>query len=359
MIALVLVGGEGTRLRPLTYDVPKPMLPVLERPMIARVVEWLARHGVDRVVFSLGYRPDAFVEAFPGGHWSGVELAYAVEPERLDTAGAIRFAAHAVGVAHERLIVVNGDILTDLDLGALLEFHTGHGGDATIALTPVEDPSSYGVVPIDRSGRVLEFIEKPPHGEAPTNEVNAGTYILEPAVLARIAPGGPISIERTIFPELVADGLLYASASDAYWLDTGTPQRYIQAQLDVLRGLRPDVELPECTEPSSGARLAPGAHLAGVCLGEVFIGANASVGPGAVLEDAVLSAGATVAAGARITNSLVLSGAVIGRDAVIEDSIVGPRARIGDEAVLRAATVIGAGAVVAPGEYLDSARLPV
>ncbi len=359
MIALVLVGGEGTRLRPLTYDLPKPMLPVLERPMIARVVEWLAVHGVSRVVFSLGYRPDAFVEAFPGDSWAGVELAYAVEPERLDTAGAIRFAARAAGVAGETLVVVNGDVLTDLDLGALVAFHGAHGGEATIALTPVEDPSAYGVVPTDGDGRVLEFIEKPARDEAPTNQVNAGTYILEPSVLERIAPDRPVSIEREVFPFLVRDGALYARSSDAYWLDTGTPERYIQAQLDVLRGLRPDVALPECTETSPGIWLAPGARVGGACLGHVFVGASAAVGQGAVLEESVLAARVQVAAGARISHSLVLGGAAIGPDAVVEDSIVGPGASIGAKAVLRAATVIGAGAIVAGGEYLDSARLPV
>ncbi|HLI15047.1 MAG TPA: NDP-sugar synthase [Acidimicrobiales bacterium] len=359
MIALVLVGGEGTRLRPLTYDVPKPMLPILERPMIARVVEWLALNGVERVVFSLGYRPDAFFDAFPGDTWAGVALSYAVEPEPLDTGGAIRFAATEAGVEGERLIVVNGDILTDLDVGELVAFHRAHGAEATIALTPVEDPSSYGVVPTTSEGRVLAFIEKPPRAKAPTNLVNAGTYVLEPEVLKRIDAGRRVSVEREVFPLLVAEGVLYAAASDAYWLDTGTPERYLQAHLDILRGARPAVVLPESRLAAPGVRLAAGARHDGESAGDVFLAAGARVLRGALVADSVIGSGALVGAGARVERSLLLPGACVGGGAVVEDSIVGARARLGEGAVVRAQSVLGAGVVVEAGAVLDSARLPV
>ena len=186
MKAVVLVGGEGTRLRPLTLTTPKQMLPVVGVPMLERVLGHLARHGVDEAVLSLGYLPDAFLEAYPDGRAAGVSLAYAVEPEPLDTAGAIRFAATSAGV-DDTFVVVNGDVLTDLDLTGLVAFHRRAGAQGTIALHPVADPSAFGVVPTDADGRVTAFVEKPPRGEAPTNQINAGTYVLEPSVLKRIA----------------------------------------------------------------------------------------------------------------------------------------------------------------------------
>ena len=204
--AVVLVGGEGTRLRPLTLTVPKQMLPVVEQPMIERVIGHLADHGIDEAVLSLGYRPDAFIDAYPAGTIAGVRLIYAVEPTPLDTAGAIRFAAEQ-GAVDETFVVVNGDVLTDSDISELIDFHRRRGAEATISLTPVDDPSSFGVVPTDDQGRVEAFIEKPPRDEAPTNLINAGTYVLEPSVLGRIPDDRPVSIERETFPAIVEAGL--------------------------------------------------------------------------------------------------------------------------------------------------------
>ena len=205
MRAVVLVGGFGTRLRPLTLTTPKQMLPVGHRPMIEWVVGHLADHGVDEAVLSLGYKPDAFIEAYPDDRCAGVHLTYAVEPEPLDTAGAIRFAALDAGI-DDTFIVVNGDVLTDLDIDALVRFHRASGAEGTIHLTPVEDPSLFGVVPTDDDGRVVAFVEKPPRDEAPTNRINAGTYVLEPSVLDRIAGDRRVSIEREVFPAMAAEG---------------------------------------------------------------------------------------------------------------------------------------------------------
>lgn len=359
VIAIVLVGGEGTRLRPLTYALPKPMLPVVERPMIARVVEWLAAYDITTAVLSLGYQPDAFVDAFPDGSWAGVDLHYAVEPEPLDTAGAIRFAALDAGVEGETLVVVNGDVLTDLDLAQLVEVHWESGGEATLALTPVEDPSAYGVVPTDSSGRVLAFIEKPRREDAPTNHINAGTYVFAPSVIARIAANRRVSVEREIFPELVARQALFAHDSDAYWLDTGTPERYLQAQVDILSGRRPKVALPECVCTSPGVYVAPGGLLDGDVLGCAFVGRAASVDAGATLEDAVVGASVHVAAGSRICHSVLLPGAVVREGAVVEHSVVGPSALVGAGAWVTGGSVVGAAALVADGAVLDSARHPV
>ena len=235
MKSIILVGGMGTRLRPLTYEMPKQMLPLVGVPMIECVFEMLAPHGITEVILSLGYLPDHFIQAFPDGSIAGVKISYAVEPEPLDTAGAIKFAAEFAGV-DDTFLVVNGDVLTDLDVTALLAFHRSHGAEATIALHPVEDPSRFGVVVTDDEGRVSAFIEKPPRDEAPTNLINAGTYVFEPSVLKRIDSGRKVSVERETFPVLAADGKLFAMADGAYWLDTGTPATFLQANIDVLNG---------------------------------------------------------------------------------------------------------------------------
>ncbi|HET6917430.1 MAG TPA: NDP-sugar synthase [Acidimicrobiales bacterium] len=323
MKAVVLVGGEGTRLRPLTLTTPKQMLPVGGRPMIERVLEGLAVHGIDEVVLSLGYRPDAFIEAYPDGKCAGVRLQYAVEPEPLDTAGAISFAARHAGL-DEVFVVVNGDVLTDLDVSALIEFHKNRDAEATIALTPVEDPSRFGVVPTDPDGRVIAFIEKPPPGEAPTNLINAGTYVLEPSVLARIPTDRKVSIERETFPAIVAEGRLFAMASDADWVDAGTPATFLAANL---RHAGP---------PPGSCRIDDGATVRGSVLGD-----DVRVGQGATVEGSVLFDGATVAEGARVSSS-----------------VVGRGARIGEGADIGELSVLGDGVTVAAGTVLRGARIP-
>jgi mannose-1-phosphate guanylyltransferase len=329
--AVILVGGFGTRLRPLTAHTPKQMLPIVDRPMIERVVARLATFGVTDAVLSLGYRPDAFLEAYPDDTCAGVALHYAVEPEPLDTAGAVRFAALDGGIEHT-FLVINGDVLTDLDVAALWEFHQHKGAEGTIALTPVEDPSRYGVVPIDDEGRVEAFVEKPPPGTAPTNWINAGTYVLEPSVLERIPAGRRESIERSTFPEMVTDGSLYAQHCDDYWVDAGTPATYLRAQLDLIDGHR--------------GRPEPALHASSVVAG------------GARVEHSVLMAGVEVAAGGVIRDSVVLPGARIGVDAVIEGSIIGARAEIGAAARLTGLSVVGNDVAVGSGCELDGARVP-
>lgn len=311
-------------MRPLTFTTPKQMLRIVEVTMIERVLAHLAAFGVDDVVLSMGYRPDAFLAAFPDDTCAGVSLAYAVEPEPFDTAGAVRFAALHAGI-DDTFLVVNGDVLTDLDIGALVGMHRARAAAATISLTPVDDPSAFGVVPTDDAGRVQAFIEKPPRHEAPTNLINAGTYVVEPSVLERIPGGRRVSIERETFPALVAEGSLYALASDAYWIDTGTPAAFLQANLDLLSGARP------VASPAPGAReVSPGVwfHGAGpvvdgMVVAPSFVGDAAFVAAGGRVEGSVVGAGARVADGAVVRRSVLLPGAVVGTGAVVEDSIVG------------------------------------
>jgi len=357
--AVVLVGGEGTRLRPLTFTTPKQMLPVAEVTMIERVLAHLAAAGVEDVVLSMGYRPDAFLDAFPENRAAGVGLTYAVEPEPLDTAGAIRFAAGAAGIA-ETFLVVNGDVLTDWDLGLLMAFHRDRHASATIALTPVEDPSAFGVVPTDEAGCVTAFIEKPPRDEAPTNYINAGFYVLEPSVLDHIDGDRRVSIERETFPRLVADGRLYALESDAYWIDTGTPAKYLQANLDYLHGRRgPGALTPDAKE------VAPGVWHTGlgpVVDGEVsqpsLVGDAAFVAAGAVVSGSVVGAGCRVEHGVVVKGSVLLPGSMIGPDAVVEGSIVGEQAAVGEGAVVRGLSVVGGGQRIEAGAVLDGQRVP-
>jgi mannose-1-phosphate guanylyltransferase len=358
--AVVLVGGEGTRLRPLTLTTPKQMLPIVEQPMIERVLGHLAAHGIEEAVLSLGYRPDAFINAYPDGTIAGVRTTYAVEPAPLDTAGAIRFAARQAGI-DEQFVVFNGDVLTDADVGALVEFHRRQGAEATIYLTPVEDPSVFGVVPTDGQGRVEAFIEKPPRDEAPTNQINGGIYVVEPSVLDRIAPEGRVSIERETFPAMVADRTLYALALDAYWIDAGTPDAYLRAHHDLLAGRRPGLPAPGAElDPSTGTGVwRVGAR--GESLGTVersLLGSGATVGPDATVEDSVVGAEATIEEGASVLGSVLLPGARVASKATVEGSIIGPGAIVGQRCSVQALSVVGAGAVTASGTVVDGERVP-
>lgn len=326
MRAVVLVGGVGTRLRPLTLSTPKQMLPIVNRPMIEHVVGHLLAHGVDDVVLSMGYRPDAFSTAYRDGVCAGVLLHYAVEPEPLGTAGAIRFAALDAGI-DERFVVVNGDVLTDLDLAQLLRFHEAREAEASIALHRVEDPSAFGVVPTDADGRVQAFVEKPAREDAPTDLINAGTYVFEPSMLDRIPAGTKVSVERETFPAVVADGGLFAMDGETYWIDAGTPPQYLRAQLDLLDGGR--------GRPLQG--VSDDAHVHGrASVERSVLGPGVVVESGAVVRDAVLLSDAVVAVGASVTSSVVGPGAVIGPGAQLDDlCMIGDGVRIDDGAVLR------------------------
>jgi mannose-1-phosphate guanylyltransferase len=355
--AIVLVGGEGTRLRPLTYTTPKQMLPVAEIPMIERVVAHLVEHGVTDIVLSLGYRPDAFTAAYPEGRCAGATLSYAVEPELLDTAGAIRFAATQAAV-DATFLVLNGDVLTDLDIGALIEAHRKHGGEGTISLTPVDDPSSFGVVAYDRDGKVERFVEKPAPGTAPSNLINAGTYVLEPSVLDRITPGRRVNIEREVFPAMVADGALFARAATGYWLDVGTPERYLQATSDLLNGRRPGPPTPDAVEIAANVWRRDQPSIEGDVIGPSLVGAGAAVASGAHVEGSVVGRGASVASGAIVTRSVLLPGAVVESFAEVCDAVIGERAVIAEGASVTGWSVVGSSARVEASARLVGARHP-
>lgn len=319
MQAIVLVGGEGTRLRPLTNDVPKPALTLVDRPFLAYMVEWLAAHGVEEVVLACGFLPDVLREALGEEEHEGTRLRYVVEPDRRGTAGAIRFAADALGEAlGERFLALNGDVLTDLDLTALLDEHERAGARATLALYPVEDSSAYGLVSHDGDGAVTAFLEKT--GEEVPGEINAGAYVLERSVLDLIPPEREVSIEREVFPRLVGDGLR-ALALDGYWMDIGTPERYLRASWDILEG-------------RVATRVAPTAP-------GLLIDPTAAVDPSATVGPrAVLAPGCRVGADAEVRDSVLLDGCSVGEGARVSGSVLGPGVSIAAGATL-ADTVVG------------------
>jgi mannose-1-phosphate guanylyltransferase len=329
--AVVLVGGEGTRLRPLTETMPKPLVPLMDRPSLDHVLDHLARHGVHEVVLSSSYLESTF-HAFIEERRGDPRITWITETEPLGTGGAIVSALEHLDDGP--FIALNGDILTDLDLTAMVAFHRDRGAVATIALTHVEDARPFGLVPTEPDGRVVEFREKPT--ELVPGDINAGTYVLDPAPLRDWPSGESLSIERRIFPALIQAGRpLYGFVSDAYWLDLGTPEKYLQAHFDILDGKvsgEPEYPAPFVAE---GATVDLRAHLGRW----VVIGTGSRIGADAELDDSVLHPGAVVEAGARVLGS-----------------VLGPGSRVGS-----GATVIGCalaeGARVAAGSTVEGARV--
>ena len=327
MQALVLAGGEGTRLRPLTNTVPKPVIPLVNRPFLTYMIEWLAAHGFTEVVMSCMFMAGDIRRVLGDREWKGTRLHYVEEPEPRGTAGAVKFAE---AVLDERFAVLNGDILTDFDVSALWRRHEELGARATITLMEVEDPSAYGLVLRDANDGITDFIEKPDHAPPGGAFVNAGAYVLERDVLDLMPPDRPVSFEREVFPALVGDEL-YGFPTKGYWLDIGTPERYLEATRYLLeRSLAGNIAAGDACEIASGARVGPHAVLGDLC----------RVDDGAVIERAVL-----------------FDKAQVGRDAVVRDSVVGNGAQIGPGSRVEAATIVADGAVVEAGTVLSGARV--
>ena len=335
MQALVLAGGEGTRLRPLTSSVPKPVLPLAGRPFLTFVLDWVGRHGIDEVILSCGFLGDGVARVLGTEH-CGIRLRYVNEDEPLGTAGAVKLATRQEGL-EDRLLVLNGDVLTDIDLTAELDQHARSGAVATVALTTADDTSSYGVVPTDDDGRVEAFLEKS-GAPAPTNRINAGAYVLERDIVDMIPDGRAVSFEREIFPKLVGEGL-YGYADDGYWIDIGTPDRYLEATWDLLAGV---VESALPPRDESGSLIADSCITSGARIGpQAVLGPHCSVGAGAWLERAVLHERVIVGANCHITASVLGAGALVGDGARIEAGAV-----VGSGAEIPAGAVVAAGSRV-------------
>ena len=333
--AVVLVGGRGTRLRPLTLDTPKPMLPTAGVPFLSHLLSRLRAAGVTHVVLGTSYRAEVFEEYFGDGAEFGLELEYVFEQQPLDTAGAIRNVAERLRA--DDVVVCNGDILSGTDIGALVDSHRRNRADVTLQLQRVADPGRFGCVPTDEHGRVLEFLEKTPH--PPTDQVNAGCYVFDRERIAEIPAGRPVSVERETFPGLLAAGAhVHGFVDTSYWLDVGTPESYVRGSADLVRGIAPTAALPG----TAGEYLAP---------------------PSAVAAGARLTGGTTlgervrVSPGARVHGSVLLDGASVGEDAEVTDSVLGAGARVDSGTVLRE-VVLADGASVGTGcELLNGARV--
>jgi NDP-sugar pyrophosphorylase family protein len=332
MKAVVLVGGEGTRLRPLTETIPKPLVPLMDRASLDHVLDHLARHGVHEVVLSSPYLEETF-RAFIDGRRGDPAITWLTETEPLGTGGAIVNALEALG-GDEPFLALNGDILTDLDLTAMVAMHHERGAEATIALTHVSDARPYGLVPIGPDGRVREFREKP--AELVPGDVNAGTYVLGPLALAGWARGKNASIERDIFPSLIAQGRpVYGFLSNAYWIDLGTPESYLRAHFDILEG-RVASE-PKYPAPfiADGADVDVRSHLGRW----VVVAAAAVIGPEARVEDSVLHQGAVVETGATVTGSVLGARSRVGAAAVVVDSVLAEGATVPDGSKVEGARI--------------------
>ena len=354
MQAVILVGGEGTRLRPLTFETPKPMVPLFGIPFLERTLGRLHAAGVDDVILAAGYLPRAIEDHLGDGSRIGMRIRYVVEHSPLGTAGALKNLEEQLTGT---FFVLNGDVLTSLDLRAMMAFHMRCGGLGTLHAIVVEDPSAFGCIVRDERGRISRFVEKPPREDAPTDEINAGTYLLDRSVLDRIPAGRNVSIERETFPQMLAAGdALYSYVTNDYWLDVGRPQQYLQAHRDVLKGL---LSLAPSNDSVAAARgslwLAPGPDVPGNVRTPAFVGDRVSIDPSATIgPNVVIGDGCEIGAGAVIVDSVLWDGVRVAAHALVSDAIIASAVVVGERAVLSAGAVIGHGAHVTAGTILEA-----
>jgi mannose-1-phosphate guanylyltransferase len=350
MQAVILVGGEGTRLRPLTSTVPKPVVPLVDRPFISYMLQWLCHHGIDDVIMSCGFLAAGVRNVLGDGSAYGIKLRFVEEPDPRGTAGALKFAEPMLD---ERFLMLNGDVLTDIDLAAQIAQHERTGACATLALVPVEDPTAYGLVHVNDDHSVRDFLEKPSSDAIDTNLISAGTYVLERRILELVEPDRNVSIEREVWPRLIGDGL-YGFPSDSYWLDIGTPERYLQATFDILEG-NVDTEVRERLGESY-LSVSAAAEVLGRAIPPAVIESGAHVADGAHVGSlVVLGHDVRVGAGSAVERAVILNGSQIGENCILRDCIVAAGCRIGsgshvlEGAVLGEGVTLGADNVIAGG----------
>jgi mannose-1-phosphate guanylyltransferase len=344
---VILVGGQGTRLRPLTATVPKPVVRLVDRPFIAFMLEWLCGHGIDDVIMSCGFLADGVRDVLGDGSRFGVRLRFVEEPDPRGTAGALKFAEEMLD---ERFLMLNGDVLTDIDLTAQIAQHEASGARATLALVPVADPSAYGLVVLREDRSVQDFVEKPSSDDLPSNLISAGAYVLERDILELVPAERNVSIEREVWPRLIDHGL-YGFPSESYWLDIGTPERYLQGTFDIIEG---NVETAvrerlgsDCLAIDAHARVDGRAIAPALLECGVQVAAGAHIGPLVVLGRDV-----SVGAGSSIERSVVLDGTQIGEDCELRDCIVAGGCRVGDGTRITGGAVLGDGVTVGAGNVI-------
>lgn len=343
--AVILVGGMGTRLRPLTLSAPKPMLPTAGLPFLTHLLSRIAEAGMEHVILGTSYKAGVFESEFGDGSKFGLQIEYVVEEEPLGTGGGI--ANVASKLRHDTAVVFNGDVLSGCDLRALLDAHHSKGADVTLHLVRVGDPRAFGCVPTDSDGRVTAFLEKTQ--DPPTDQINAGCYVFKRSVIESIPQGRALSVEREVFPRLLTEGLRVCGYVDAtYWRDMGTPEDFVRGSADLVRGIAPSPALTHQRGEKlvhDGASVAPGALL----IGGTVVGRGAEISGGARLDGAVIFDGATVAAGAVIERSIIGFGARIGPRALIRDGVIGDGAEIGARCELLRGARVWPGVVLPDG----------
>ena len=364
MQAVILVGGEGTRLRPLTSTVPKPVVPLVDRPFISFMLEWLIKHGIDDVIMSCGFLATSVRNVLGDGSSLGIRLRFVEEPDPRGTAGALKYAE---SLLDERFVMLNGDVLTDIDLTAQIAQHEQTGAVATLALVPVADPTAYGLVRLKEDRSVREFVEKPSSDRVDTNLISAGAYVLERGILELVPPDRNVSIEREVWPLLIGKGL-YGFEGKGYWLDIGTPERYLQGTFDIIEGnvqtslrerlgsdwlaIDEGAELHGRVIPPAvlqrGVRVGEGAHVGSL----VVLGDDVSIGAGSTVERAVILAGAQIGEGCKLRDCIVAAGCRVGARTQISGGAV-----LGEGVTVGADNVITRGARIFPGVELPDGAI--
>jgi mannose-1-phosphate guanylyltransferase len=354
MKAVILAGGEGTRLRPLTFLNPKPMLPLVNRPFMENFILWLKSHGIKDIIFSIGYLPEAFKNYFGDGSGFGVKITCIEEKEPLDTCGGVKNVEKYLD--NSSFMVFNGDILSSLDLTAMAAFHREKKSDITISLTSVEDPTSYGLVPIDDEGRVIEFLEKPKKDEIITNLVNAGIYIIEPHIMELVPKGEKYSFERELFPDVLNEGYgVYGFVSNSYWLDVGTPEKYLMAHRDILYK-KINFKFP-CREAMENIYIGKGTDYqkGNFVSGPVVIGEKTEIkGNARIMPLTVVGNGCRISEGTEISESIIFNDCKIGRNCFIRKSIISNNVEIGDNVIVDGYSIVGDNSRIAKGNILKS-----
>lgn len=350
MKAVILVGGEGTRLRPLTYNTTKVMVPVLNKPFLEYLLGYLREHGITDIILAMSYLPHRIQNYFGDGARLGVSLTYLIEEEPLGTAGAVK---NAEDLLDEPFLVLNGDDLTDMNLTAMMRQHRQAKAKITIALTPVEDPTMYGVVETDTQGMIKRFVEKPKREEVTTNMINAGIYIVEPEVLDCISPAKPIMFERYVFPLLLEKGEpILGYPSESYWIDIGTPEKYLMLNHDLLLGKAPSLfSINENAQIVSGNQINLSANIKA----PVLIGEGCVIGPGAEIKGpAVLGPGCKVDQGATIEGAVLWDNVRVGRKVTLRNCIAASHSEIHQDSEVLDNCVLGDNVVVGRNNKLPN-----
>ncbi|MBN1298782.1 MAG: NDP-sugar synthase [Actinobacteria bacterium] len=341
MKGVILAGGKGTRMRPLTYITPKPMLPLVTKPFMEYFILRLKHFGINEIILSTGYLPDVFNTYFGNGKKFGVNIIYVTEEQPLGTCGAVKNVEKYIG--NETFLVFNGDILTSLNLKNMISFHKSKKADITISLSPVEDPTSYGLVPIDKNGKVKDFLEKPSMEEINTNLINAGTYIIEPHILGHVPEGENYSFERELFPKVLKLGYkIFGYASNDYWLDVGTPEKYMTAHYDILdrkvafnfayKKVYPNVYIGADTKYSKD----------NITIGPIVIGEKTTLEDDVkIMPNSVVGNNCKIMKGSSVSESIIFDNCTIGKDCIIRNAIIAHNVKVGNNVKVEGNSIVG------------------